>query len=180
MKKRAFVLTLVMAIFMVGCGNEGTKELNESQTTENTETNETETDETETDETEINEAETNETETDDLDNYMTSIKEQADNIKSSLSEEELTQSEMNIKSQELYELWDEALNNLWGKLEKKLSEDDFSKLQDEQRTWIAEKEKSVEEVGKDVEGGSLYSMVVNMEAARITEERVYELYELFE
>ena len=175
MKKRALVLTLVMAIFMVGCGNEGAKELNESQTTETTKNNEAETNETET-----NEAETNVTETDDLDDYMTSIKEQADNIKSSLSEEELIQSEMNIKSQELYELWDEALNNLWGKLEKKLSEEDFSKLQDEQRTWIAEKEKSVEEAGKDVEGGSLYSMVVNMEAARITEERVYELYELFE
>lgn len=165
MKKRALVLSLVMAICMVGCGNEGAKESNESQTTENTKNNE---------------SETNESETDDLDDYMTSIKEQADNIKASLREETLTQSEMNIKSQELYELWDEALNNLWGKLEKKLSEEDFSKLQDEQRTWIAEKEKSVEEAGKDVEGGSLYSMVVNMEAARITEEHVYELYELLD
>jgi len=48
---------------------------------------------------------------------------------------------------------------------------------DEQRTWIAEKEKAIEEVGKEVEGGSMYSLIVNTEAARITEERVYELYE---
>ena len=85
---------------------------------------------------------------------------------------------MNIKSQELYDLWDGALNDLWDKLQYNLSEEEFSKLLDEQRTWIAEKEKFVEEAGKEVEGGSLYSLVVNMEAAKITEERVYELYEL--
>ena len=44
--------------------------------------------------------------------------------------------------------------------------------------WIAEKEKAVEEAGKEVEGGSMYSLVVNMKAAELTEERVYELYEL--
>ena len=85
---------------------------------------------------------------------------------------------MNLKSQELYELWDGALNYLWGELKDSLPEEDFSKLLDEQRIWIVEKEKSVEEAGKEVEGGSIYSMVVNMEAAKITEERVYELYEL--
>lgn len=54
----------------------------------------------------------------------------------------------------------------------------FKKVNDEQRTWIAQKEKSAEEAGKEFEGGSIYPLIVNMEAAKITEERVYELYEL--
>ena len=58
------------------------------------------------------------------------------------------------------------------------AEEEFEKLQAEQRIWIEEKEKTIEEAGKEVKGGSIYSLVVNSEAAKITEERVYELYEL--
>ena len=42
---------------------------------------------------------------------------------------------------------------------------------------VADKEAAVEEAGKEVEGGSMYPLVVNSEAAKLTEERVYELYE---
>ena len=110
--------------------------------------------------------------------YMASIEEQSDSIKYSLENDPLTQTEMNEKSQELYELWDGALNYLWGELKNTLSEEEFEKLRDVQRTWISEKEKSVEEAGKEFEGGSLYPTIVNGEAADITEKRVYELYEL--
>lgn len=158
MRKRTLILTLLMAVFMIGCGNEDIKESNETQIMESEEDFDTEIDE--------------------LDAYMTSIKEKSDRIKASLENDELTQREMNIKSQELYELWDGALNYLWDELKSCLSEEEFSKLLDEQRTWITKKEKSVEEAGKEVEGGSLYPLVVNMEAAKITEERAYELYEL--
>lgn len=158
MKKGTLILMLVMAIFMVGCGNKDVKESNEPQA--------------------MNSEKTSNTETRDWDDYMTSIKEESDRIKVSLENDELTQTEMNIKSQELYELWDGALNDMWSELKLSLSEEEFSKMQDEQHAWIAEKEKSVEKAGKEVAGGSLYSLVVNMEAAKITEERVYELYEL--
>lgn len=114
----------------------------------------------------------------DLESYMTSIEEQSDSIKYSLENDPLTQTEMNEKSQELYELWDDALNYLWGELKNVLSEEDFEELRDVQRTWITEKEETVENAGKEFEGGSLYPTVVNTEAAKITEERVYELYEL--
>lgn len=110
--------------------------------------------------------------------YMASIEEQSDSIKYSLENDPLTQTEMNEKSQELYELWDGALNYLWGELKNTLSEEEFEELRDVQRTWISEKEKSVEEAGKEFEGGSLYPTIVNGEAADITEKRVYELYEL--
>ena len=67
--------------------------------------------------------------------------------------------------QDLYELWDDVLNYLWGELKNALPKEEYEKLLDEQRTWIAEKENALEEVGKEVEGGSLYPLVVNSEAA---------------
>ena len=42
----------------------------------------------------------------------------------------------------------------------------------------AEKEEAVEKAGKEFEGGSIYPLIVNTEAAKITEERVYQLYEI--
>ena len=108
--------------------------------------------------------------------YIISVEDQSDIIKAFLEHEALTQVDMNVKSQELYELWDDALNYLLGGLKLSLPEEEFAKLQDEQRIWIAEKENSLEEAGKEVEGGSIYPLVINSEAAKITEERVYELY----
>ena len=113
-----------------------------------------------------------------LDNYMVSIKEQSDTLKTSLENDVLTQTDMNMRAQELYKIWDDALNHLWDELENSLTEEEFSKLREDQIVWIAEKEKKVKEAGKEVEGGSLYSFVVNRAAAEITEKRVYELYEL--
>lgn len=164
MKKLVLMLVLGIAIFVAGCGNGDTKAPHESQTMEDSNI----TRDTETEQNDIL----------NYDDYMTSIIKQSDIIKASLEQESLTQMDMNLKSQELYELWDNALNYLWDELKDILPEEEFSKLLDEQQIWMAEKEKSVEEVGKEVEGGSIYSLVVNMEAAKIIEERVYELYEL--
>ena len=43
---------------------------------------------------------------------------------------------------------------------------------------LAERDKATAEAGAEFEGGSFYSFIVNTEAARITEERVLELYEM--
>ena len=170
MRKLLLILVLGIAIFAAGCGSEDTKTPQGSQTIGDSNiTSDTEAGE---------QTDTEQNDVSNYDEYMTSIIEQSDIIKASLELDTLTQADMNLKSQELYELWDGALNYLWGELKDSLPEEDFSKLLDEQRIWIVEKEKSVEEAGKEVEGGSIYSMVVNMEAAKITEERVYELYEL--
>lgn len=114
---------------------------------------------------------------DELDDYMASLEAQSDAIKAAL-EQAQSQSEMNQKAQELYVLWDDALNELWGKLRDSLPEDEFDKLLDEQIQWIEDKENAVEEAGREYENGSLYPLVTNSEAADITEQRVYELYEL--
>ena len=165
-----------IAIFVSGCGKEDVNATYGSQTMENSNIiMDTETgSQTEAGQ----EDSSNYDDSDELGDYMTSIKEQSDIIKKSLEHDALTQMDMNLKSQELYELWDDELNYLWGKLKSSLPEDEFSKLLDEQRKWISEKEKSVEDAGKEFEGGSMHALVVNTEAAKITEERVYELYEL--
>lgn len=113
-----------------------------------------------------------------IDELIASTEEYALTLRASLEHDTLTQADMNMKSMELYQTWDAALNTLWAELKDELSEDEFDELLDEQRTWISEKETAVEEAGKEVEGGSVYSLVVNMKAAEITEERVYELYEM--
>lgn len=105
-------------------------------------------------------------------------KEISEHIKFSLESEILTQTEMNTKSYELYELWDETLNTLWIELKNTMPEDEFQTLLTEQRQWIAEKEDAVIKAAEDVAGGSMEALVKNLEAASITEERVYELYNL--
>lgn len=165
MKKRVVMLIVAIAIFAVGCGSKDVKESHGTQVIENSNM--------------IKDTENEpHTEMSKLDDYMTTIKEQSDAIKSFLENDAQTQTEMNRKSQELYELWNNALNYLLDELESSLSEEEFSKLLSEQSIWSAEKEKSVEEAGKEVEGGSIYPLVVNMENSKITEERAYELYEL--
>lgn len=113
-----------------------------------------------------------------IDAYMTSVKEQSDAIKTSLEQDILTQTDMNIKSMELSELWDGAVNYLLDELKNRLSEEEFAKLQNDQLVWEAEKEKAVQEAGQGFEGGSFYSYIVNSKAAEVTEERALELYEM--
>ena len=86
-----------------------------------------------------------------------------------------TQAEMNQISYELYTTWDEALNTIWGILKENLDEESMRRLTEEERNWIAEKEAAMQEAGAEYEGGSMYSMVVNLKAAELTEERVKEL-----
>jgi len=113
-----------------------------------------------------------------IDEYLASVKAQSDAINTSFENDPLTQTELNIKSAELAELWDGAMNYLLDELKNRLSEDEYSKLQADQLTWIAERDKAVAEAGAEFEGGSFYSFIVNTEAASITEERVTELYEM--
>ena len=115
----------------------------------------------------------------DLAIYLASIEKLSNDIKTYLEHEATTQSDMNETAKALYDLWDEALNYLWGELESSLSEDDFAKLLDEQLAWIADKEQAVNDAGKEYEGGSIYPLIIHSEAAKITEQRVYQLYALF-
>ena len=89
----------------------------------------------------------------------------------------LTQADLNSKSQEIYELWDSALNQLWDVLKKSKTSQEMEKLLSEQRQWIQEKEAAAKDAGAPYEGGTLQSMAVSQKAAELTKERVYELLE---
>ena len=113
------------------------------------------------------------------DDYLASVAETSDALRYSLENDVLTQIEMNAIAQELYVLWDETLNCLMDGLSNSLSEEEFAELLDQQTIWIDEKDRTVDEAGKEFEGGSLWTLTVNMEAAKITEARVYELCKQF-
>lgn len=115
-----------------------------------------------------------------LANDMLSIKEASDAIRLSLEQEDLTQTDMNQRSGELRALWDEALNQLLDEARKVLPEVELEQLAAEQSAWQADMMAIVEAAGKAYEGGSLYPLVVNSEAAKLTEERVYQLYKRLE
>ena len=111
-----------------------------------------------------------------LADYMATIEKQSKELKSSLEKDALTQNEMNQKSGELRDLWDEALNRMLEGAKKVLTAAEIEKLTAEQSTWLESRTKTAEAAGKEVEGGSMYALVVNMEAASLTEVRVYEIY----
>ena len=177
MKKNIVMLLLSIVVCVTGCAGKEEEKVQVSVVTEEETTAEEYTEQ------ETGNAEQNETSSYDkskVDDYMVSVEEQSDRIKNFLEYEAMTQLDMNEKSQELYEIWDGALNYLWGELKTILSDAEFETLLEEQRTWISEKEAAVAEAGKEVEGGSMYALVVNSRAAELTEARVYELYEMFQ
>ncbi len=92
-----------------------------------------------------------------------------------LYNEAVTQLEMNLAAEELFELWDNALNNVWVLLEENLSEEDMTALREEEREWIEYKEAKTEEAGAEHEGGSMQSMVKAQKTAKLTKARVYDL-----
>lgn len=86
-----------------------------------------------------------------------------------------SQIELNEISGELYKMWDETLNSIWGILKESLDEKAMQILTKNERAWIAEKEAAVEEAGKAFEGGSMEVLEMNMKAADLTRDRVYDL-----
>lgn len=109
---------------------------------------------------------------------LISVQERSNALRSSLEQEALTQTEMNQLSEELRALWEDALNQLLSSAEQALPQAELQQLRNEQRAWEAEKLAAVVAAGEPYEGGSLYPLIVNSEAARLTEERVCQLYEL--
>lgn len=91
----------------------------------------------------------------------------------------LTQADMNTLSYEIYQVWDDVLNELWKSLKSTLDEETMDSLLEEQRAWINEKEEEVKQAGEEVSGGSIAPLVANQRAAELTRTRVYELASYF-
>lgn len=117
---------------------------------------------------------------DDLKQFMENEEAFADSLENSIENDPLTQLEYNEKTQNLYEVWDFALNKTWDVLKQVKDEETMKALTAEEREWIALKEQTVDEVGAAYEGGSMQAMVRNQKAAEMTKDRVYELLKLLD
>lgn len=100
-------------------------------------------------------------------------------LQNSINNDSLTQEELNEKTQELYEVWDEALNCIWDDLKQVKDQEYMNLLTEEERKWIALKEQEVADAGKEVEDGSAQQMM-NLKAAEMTKDRIYELLDYLE
>ena len=107
---------------------------------------------------------------------LTYMEEQSDALEREIQENaSLTQADLNVKSQELYDMWDSMLNEVWETLKQTQDAETMEKLNVQEREWIAWKERQIREAGEEFEGGSLQPMVCAQKAAELTRERVYEL-----
>ncbi len=107
---------------------------------------------------------------------IAATEEQAADLEAEL-QKAASQADMNEISGELYQLWDDTLNVIWGIMKTNLNPEFMDQLTIEERTWITEKEAAIKEAGAEYEGGSMQSMVMNSKAAELTRERAYELAE---
>lgn len=90
----------------------------------------------------------------------------------------LTQADMNELAGQQYTLWDNLLNELWAELTHTLPENQMQQLLQEERAWIRWKEHSVALAANYYDGGSLSILAANSRAAKLTQNRVYELAEI--
>ena len=107
--------------------------------------------------------------------YTTTVnntKELSDSLRKEIQEEELNQTELNEKAKELYELWDNQLNDLWAVLVQTLPEDEMKNLKSDEINWINKKEKKLKKIRKKYKGGSMALMQEYLTAADLTEKRV--------
>lgn len=114
----------------------------------------------------------------DIDGMMEAADQEAALLEKKLTEDAtLTQSDMNALSQEIYMIWDNLLNELWGILKENLDQETMDTLLKEQRIWITEKEVAVKEAGAAFSGGSMATLAANQKAAELTKARVQVLVE---
>lgn len=86
-----------------------------------------------------------------------------------------SQTAMNAQSYEMYSIWNNKLNQIWGVLEQRLPADKMTALRTSEDAWIKDKEAKAQAVQKQYEGGSIMPLEVNMELANLTEQRCYYL-----
>ena len=165
---RKFVTMLVIAsLCLGGCGTIKTEQQN---TTESSETVETTTESTVKIEV-------------DVDGMLEAAEQEAAEQEAAVLEKKLSedaslkQSDMNILSSEIYVIWDDLLNELWGILKENLDQETMDKLLQEQRAWIVDKEAAVKEAGAQFAGGSMAPLAANQKAAELTKARVQVLAE---
>ena len=107
------------------------------------------------------------------------VEEAVKSLENKIQTEELTQLELNETTAEIYRLWDDELNQIWGYLKSELDGETIEQITEEEQEWITYKENEISKAGADYEGGSIQAMIENEKGAELTKARVYELAEYF-
>lgn len=117
-------------------------------------------------------------ETAEIEEELAAVEKEAEALEEQLQSGNLTQIEMNETSAKIYKLWDDELNVIWNRLKESLDDAKMKSLTEEEREWIAYKEKEIKAAGSEYEGGSIQALEENSKGAELTKKRVYELAEL--
>lgn len=193
MKK--IVIAGFLILLLAACGNE-----NDEKTADDTESNVEETDTTsgETEETqeeadnaeesnpgaEGEQQEEEETAQDDeseqsTPDMKTAYRNKLVELEEQLAAEEKelgsTQRELTEFAGKSFNMWDDALNEVYAELEKQLPNDEMESLREEQRAWVQTRDAKAAEEAAKYEGGSMESMQYISTQAQLTKERAYEL-----
>jgi len=83
-----------------------------------------------------------------------------------------------LKNQE-YTKWDDELNTIYQLIKKKLPEDKFIALRDEEREWITKRDEQATLAGSKYAGGSMEGLEYMSVMTELTKERTYELVDIY-
>lgn len=86
-----------------------------------------------------------------------------------------SQTEMSKASKEIYDKYDELLNEVYSYLKEVMPEDKFSKIESDEKGWVIRRDEAIEEAGKQYAGGTMYGMVRSSAGAEETKKRINEL-----
>lgn len=103
-------------------------------------------------------------------NKLNTIKEQTEG---SVTGE--TNPEMQNQAMDIYNQWDNELNDIYGTLKAKLPKDKFKILEKDEIKWIKERDEKAEKVRAGYNGARMASFDYRMNLAHETEKRCYEL-----
>ncbi len=95
-----------------------------------------------------------------------------------ISSEDMTQLEYNMAARQCFDDMDYSLNLLWNTVKYTKSEDEFKKILETQRSFIADKEAKAKEAAGQYEGGSIYDMIYYESLAKSTLDRIDELVDM--
>lgn len=113
----------------------------------------------------------------DIEKELADVAAKAQELEDKINNDPLSQYELNQAAAELYTLWDDELNTIWGYLKETLDEDTMNDLTEKEKEWVAYKDAEIAAAGAEFEGGSMQPMVEAATGAELTKARVYELAE---
>lgn len=103
------------------------------------------------------------------------IQKQLDNLPIKKDSDEGITNAMRSYYGEAYEMYDEALNEIYSLLKEQLPQDTMKNLQDEEVKWIKQKEDSANKSVSDYKGGTFEFVAYNSSLYQSTKDRCYEL-----